>query len=175
LNSTLGTKFEIVAGYRSIPDQFLAVQKGEVGGACQAYISTLLRTQRHLLEGSDPVVKPILFIGQQLPPEKIMQGVPTIDSISDTPTARALFRVIQLMGVISYPYAVAPGVPEDRVAALREGFQRTLADPEFVSEATRTGMLIVPNSGADVTRYVNQMIHAPPDVIGELKRVLGPR
>jgi hypothetical protein len=67
--------------------------------------------------------------------------------LSETLTAKALFRLIQLTGEISYPYAKPPGVPGDRVAALRDALKRTLTDPEFVPEATRAGMLVVHNSG----------------------------
>ena len=172
LNSAVGTKFKIVPGYTSIPDQFLAVQKNEVGGACQAYISTLLRTQRQFLEGPDPLLKPIVFVGAQLPPESFMRGVPTLDSVTKTPDAKAIFRVIQLMGVLSYPYAVAPGVPPERIAALATAFKKTTADPDFLKDASQAGMLIAPHDAAQVTQYVNQLIHTSPDVMAQLKPVL---
>jgi hypothetical protein len=36
-------------------------------------------------------------------------------------------------------------------------------------------MLVVHNSGAEATRYVEQMIRAPPQITAELRRVLGSR
>jgi hypothetical protein len=70
---------------------------------------------------------------------------------------------------------MAPGPQEDRVAAPRDALKRTFADPEFPQEATRTGMLVVHNSEVNVTRHVEQIIDAPPEVIDELRQVLGPR
>jgi hypothetical protein len=70
---------------------------------------------------------------------------------------------------------MAPGAQEDRVAAPRDALKRTFADPKFPQEATRTGMLVVHNSEVNVTRHVEQMIDAPPEVIDELRQVLGPR
>ena len=36
------------------------------------------------------------------------------------------------------PFAAPPGTPADRVAALRQAFEETLEDPDFIAEAEKT-------------------------------------
>jgi hypothetical protein len=102
-----------------------------------------------LLEGAHRVLKPTRFFGEQLPPEKFIQGVPRIDSVVENAACKSV--VPSHDGRDLRPYGTATGVPGDRVAALRDAFKRTLAEPEFVPEATRAGMLVVHNSGAKAT------------------------
>jgi hypothetical protein len=126
-----------------------------------------------LLEGADPVLKPIPFIGEQLPPENFIQGVPTIDSVAENADCKSVVPSHSINGRDLHPYATATGVPGDRVAALRDAFKRTRAEPEFVPEATRAGMLVYSQYGAKATlRAAND--HSPPKVVTELK-VLEPR
>ena len=44
------------------------------------------------------------------------------------------------------PFAAPPGVPADRVTALRRAFEDTLKDPEFISEAAKMQLEIEPLS-----------------------------
>jgi hypothetical protein len=40
------------------------------------------------------------------------------------------------------PYALPPGVPQDRVKAIEAAFQKTLRDPELITEADRSKLNI---------------------------------
>jgi tripartite-type tricarboxylate transporter receptor subunit TctC len=44
-----------------------------------------------------------------------------------------------------------PGVPRDRVRAVKAAFLKTLKDPEFVAEAEKTGMTLTLSPGPPCT------------------------
>ncbi len=51
---------------------------------------------------------------------------------------------------MSRPFMLPPGVPPERLAALRQAFDETMADGAFLAEASKLGMEIRPVSGRDV-------------------------
>ena len=57
-----------------------------------------------------------------------------------------------------------PGVPDDRVAALRTAFMATMTDPDFLAEAARTRIEIRPVSGAQVQKLVEDIYAQPADI-----------
>src|ERR671932_768822 len=65
-------------------------------------------------------------------------NVPTIAEIARTEEQRQLLRYgVYIPSQFTRPFAVAPGVPAERVRALREAFMRTLADEEFLAAAEK--------------------------------------
>lgn len=172
LNLTIGTKFKLVPGYRSIPDQFLAVEKNEAAGACQAYASVLLASQRALLEGQKPKAKIMVAVTTDKPKGDFLDRVPTAIEFAKTDGDKAALRAVELLGVISYPYAVGPKVPADRVAILRKALQDTFADPEFLKDAAKAGQQVSVHTGQQVADIANEIVALPQPVIDELKPLL---
>ncbi len=70
-------------------------------------------------------------------------------------------------------YAVPPGTPPDRFSVLQEAFLNALASPEFISEAKRQGIRVVPRSGKEVSRIMGLMSEAPPEIVDQYKQFLG--
>ena len=62
------------------------------------------------------------------------------------------------------PYLAPPGVPADRVAALRSAFMRTMADREFLAEAEKAQLEITPVSGEAVQKLVSDVYQTPPEI-----------
>jgi tripartite-type tricarboxylate transporter receptor subunit TctC len=71
--------------------------------------------------------------------------------------------------------ATTPGVPADRVAALRRAFDRALEDPEFKDEAEKSNAEIRAMSADVLTRIVRELIEAPEAVRARVKVALQPR
>jgi tripartite-type tricarboxylate transporter receptor subunit TctC len=74
--------------------------------------------------------------------------------------------------VFGRPYILPPGVPADRVAALRAAFVETLRDPELlaVAEAMKLDISLV--SGEELQKKVEELYSAPPDIVERAKRAL---
>ena len=76
---------------------------------------------------------------------------------------------------IGRPVATTPGVPADRVAALRRAFDATLTDAEFISEADKLKAEVVPMSGVELQAIVEEVANASPDLAARVKAAMQPK
>jgi hypothetical protein len=65
-------------------------------------------------------------------------------------------------------------VPADRVAALRQAFARTYADPEFLDEAAKSQLSVEPSTGEETERIVSEVLGLPRPILDRLKKLLTP-
>ena len=66
-----------------------------------------------------------------------------------------------------------PGLPADRVKALRDAFQAMVKDPEFVAELQRTNVELDPLPGAAVEQLVVRTLNVPATVRDRAKLAFG--
>jgi hypothetical protein len=83
-----------------------------------------------------------------------------------------VFEVLMGMKALGRPYFVAPGVPKDRVDALRDAFMATMSDPDFLDEAKRVLGPIDPISGADMQRIIAGVYALPSEVIATAREAV---
>src|SRR5258706_12345103 len=65
-------------------------------------------------------------------------GVPLVIDFAKNAKDRQAIELVFGQFVFGRPYILPPGVPEDRVAALRKAFLDTLADKDLLAEAEKT-------------------------------------
>ena len=145
LAALLGMKFRLVNGYQGSHEVQLAMERNEVQGICLAYDSergTLARTQQInvLLQAS-------------LEPDPRLKGVPFGLEFANGPEERQALHLFFTRTSIGRPFVAPPDVPADRIATLRLAFDFTLQDPEFLDDASRQGLNVVPITGADLGVY----------------------
>ena len=85
---------------------------------------------------------------------------------------RKILRVHLAAQAFGRPFFAAPGIPEDRKKALRDAFDATMKDPEFVAETTRVRMEVSPTTGQEIERILNEIYASPPDVIEKAKKLI---
>jgi len=81
--------------------------------------------------------------------------------------------VISLPLALGYSYWLPPGVPAERVAALRDAFAATAADKALREEAAARHIIIRPQSGAAVEALVRETATTPKPVIEKAVKLLG--
>src|SRR5262245_65657982 len=82
-----------------------------------------------------------------------------------SPQDKAAMRLITSRQAIARPFTAPPGVPPERVKILRDAFDATMKDPDFIKEATRLALEVRPVSGADVDKLIREIYASPPDVV----------
>jgi tripartite-type tricarboxylate transporter receptor subunit TctC len=88
-------------------------------------------------------------------------GVPFLmDMMPDSDNKEAL-KVILSTQVYNRPFAGPPGVPADRVAALRKAFTETLNDPEVKAEADKLGLDVAYLPHDRILELINLALNAP--------------
>jgi tripartite-type tricarboxylate transporter receptor subunit TctC len=70
------------------------------------------------------------------------------------------------------PYMLAPGVPAERVAVLRQAFMATVRDADLLAEAQRIGIVIDPISGEELQVLAEKIFATPPDVVERAKQAM---
>jgi tripartite-type tricarboxylate transporter receptor subunit TctC len=161
--NTSGAKFEIVTGYSGTPDITLAMERREVDGVC-GWDWSSLKSQRadDIRSGRLHV---IVQAGLQSNAELTAMGVPEIWGFIDNDLDRKATELIVGQQLFGRPFIAAPGTPDAITAILRAAFTATMTDPEFLADAGRAKLDIIPSDGDTVQKGVARIYAAPKEVI----------
>ncbi|HLQ90346.1 MAG TPA: hypothetical protein VK148_09950, partial [Xanthobacteraceae bacterium] len=66
-------------------------------------------------------------------------------------------------------FFTTPGVPADRLMALRRAFDATMRDPEFLADVTRSTLSVGPMTGEDLQKLIAQVSNLPPDMLEKVR------
>jgi tripartite-type tricarboxylate transporter receptor subunit TctC len=166
VKNLLGAKIKLVYGYKGSASVKLAIQRGEVHGVCALPVSTLKAHWRDELDSGH--FKPIIQLSGKKSAE--LAGVPHVDDFARTEDDRALFGLIFGAQSLGRMFASTPGVPAERVAALRRAFAAAMADPQLLAEAKTAQTDIVPNTGEEVAALIARYSATPASVVERAKR-----
>lgn len=168
LNKLLGTKFKIIMGYKSSTEAMLALERGETEGHSTSWEALKSLHADWIRDGK---IKILLQFAHERHPE--MANVPTAIELAKTPEQKAIMKVVLNAVEIGKSLMAPPGVPADRVAALRRTFERTMADPEFLAEFKPMGLDVQPLTGEALQKLVADVGAISPELIAKVKAVYG--
>jgi tripartite-type tricarboxylate transporter receptor subunit TctC len=170
LNATLGTKMRVVPGYKGMNDIFLAMERGEVDGYPGIFYSALAATRPNWL--AEKKARIIVQFGSQ--PLKELPGVPFATALAANPEDKLLMEAAAARQALGRPLVMPPGVPADRLAAMRKALLDTFNDPAFVADAEKNRMEITaPQSGQEVQELIVRVSAAPANVVERLQQLSG--
>lgn len=170
INEVLGTKIRTVAGYPGQSEAFLAMERGELDGYPSTFYTSLNTTRPAWLP--EKKIKVLLQYGPQKEPE--LGDVPLLLDLITDPQDRLMAEAAFAPLALGRPYLMPPGVPADRLAAMRKAFSDTFADPAFAKEGTdlRLG-LNAPRSGDEIQKTIEKIYATPSALIERLKKLQG--
>jgi tripartite-type tricarboxylate transporter receptor subunit TctC len=170
-NNVLGTRFKIVFGYPGGQDIDLAMQRGEVEGrGTNPYAGWMASEPTWIPQ---KLIIPLVQAGMEKEPE--LPDVPLILDLPVKPADRPLLEFMARGATVGRPLATTPGVPAERVAALRAAFAATLKDPDFVATAAKEHMEIRPMTGDKLAEIITGLISTPADIRERVKAALQPK
>ena len=76
---------------------------------------------------------------------------------------------------IGQPFFLPPGVPPERVAALRRAFDATLKDPAFLAEADKLKIDVHPLTGEQLAALIEQVSRTAPETTARVRAALEQR
>jgi tripartite-type tricarboxylate transporter receptor subunit TctC len=161
LNALVGTKFKVIAGYDTGAGLTLAVERGEAEGICGLSWSTMKASRPHWIR--ERLLNVIVQMGLTKLAE--LPDVPSALELVADPEKRQVLELILIRQEAGRPFAAPPGVPADRLAALRRAFAATLDDAEFRSDADKSQLEIEPLSGAEIERLLATAYGAPRPIV----------
>ena len=164
----LKAKLKIVHGYPGQAEAFLAMENGEINGYASVSWSSLTAFKPNWLR--DKSVKFIVQMGARSRPE--YPDVPNMMDLIGDPEDKLLTQAALALSDLPRPYALPPGVPADRAAAIKNGMRAMFADPAFLADARQAGLPIeTPLNGDDVDRIIARVYAAPPKIIERLRKL----
>jgi hypothetical protein len=168
LNKLFGTKFEPLIGYPDSGAIGIAMENGELQGYCSFTLAAIKSARPDWLTENKINILAQLTLK---PAPELKDVLPIMDFAKDDTTRQALTLAFADQE-IGRPVAGPPGVPPDRVKALRTAFDETIKDPDFLSEAKRMSLdLVDPVGGDAVVEVVRQIYGTPPNVVDMLRAI----
>ncbi len=166
LSALLGMKFKTVKGYRGSNEIFLAMERGEVQGICLANDS-LART---------PIMREgranILFQAA-LKPDARLKDVPVGIDLARTKAEREALQLFFARVALGRPFVAPPDLAPERSAAIRAAFAATLADKEFIEDASKQGLTVDAISGEEIAVIIEEAYKTPAETIARTMKALG--
>jgi tripartite-type tricarboxylate transporter receptor subunit TctC len=166
MNNVFGAKYKLVMGYKGSADAMLALERGEVEGHSTSW---------EALKGAHPhwypekkVSIPVQFA---LKPHPELPEVPTALSFARNDEERRILGAILNATEVGTSFFTTPGVPADRVTALRRAFDATMADPAFRADLQKARISLNPMKGEDLQALVKQVNDLPDDLVEKVRKV----
>lgn len=170
LNHTTGAKIRQVSGYPGTREVTLAIEKNEVQGLCGFSWSSFKAQRGDWLKTG--FVRVIVQEHDTGNPEINKMGIPVAVDFATSPENRKIMELVYSAETFGRPYILAPGVPDDRVAALRKAFMEAMKDPELLAEAQRMNISIDPISGEELQQLSAKIFATPSDFVAKAKAAL---
>jgi len=165
MNEFLGTRFKIVTGYNGGNEINLAMERGEVEARNNTWSSWKATKPTWLRDKSITVIA-------QAGPRAPDLDAPSVEQLAKTAEDRRVIELVVSGTQLGRPLFITPGVPEERVKALRAAFDATMKDPEFLADAASLNFEIAPVGGAALQKIVEKVLATPKDLAARARHLL---
>jgi tripartite-type tricarboxylate transporter receptor subunit TctC len=154
-----------IAGYPGSNEQRLAVERGELEGACASWSAI---PEDWIAHGKINVLA--RFAPQR--PDDMPASAPYVNDLAKTKEQKDLLDLLNAPGQLGRPFIVAREVSRERMQILSTAFAETLKDQTLLAEA-RKQSLPIDLIGAEESEKIVRMIYsAPPDLVQKVKDMI---
>jgi tripartite-type tricarboxylate transporter receptor subunit TctC len=167
LNALIGTKMRPIAGYAS-REAMLAIERGEIDGSSSILWSVLEAQYPQWI--AEKKIAILVQVGLERDPA--LPDVPLFSELAKTEQDRRIFDAISSSDIIGRSMLAPPGLPQDRVDALRQAMSAALADPEVLAAAKKIKLDIGPMDGVTLQKLVQDTSRLPPEIVAKIRAVL---
>jgi tripartite-type tricarboxylate transporter receptor subunit TctC len=168
LQAVYGLPTQIITGYKGFAEVRLAVDGGELAGACGGWDGFKILWGKQIESGDVTVI-----MQTRAPPSPDLPKVPHILDWANSDDDRQLIEVgVQFPALLSLAYALPPGTPKERVGLLRKALHDTWASAEFLADVQRARLALDPVSGEELIKIVERLYTLKPAVAQRLKETL---
>ena len=168
IRNLFGLPMRLVAGYQSGAEMVLALERREIDGRCGWSWTSLVARNKAMLDAHEIAVTLQIALARH----EDLPDVPLVLDLVHDPLKLAALRLIVSRQNIARPFAAPPGVPAERIAALRTAFDAVMRDGEFLAEAKRLALEVRPASGREVQALFDEIRAAPPAVVARASELI---
>ena len=172
-NDIFGTKFKVIMGYKGgSSDINLAIERGEVHGRASWDWFALNHDKPDWVPSKFVTV--LVQLALERSPAPGLKDVPLASDLAVSQEDKQILELVLGTGKFLRSYSTPPGVPQDRLDALRQAFRATTLDPEFVADIIDVFPPGVDYSSPEKIEAFMQKVYAfPPRVIERSAKYVG--
>jgi len=169
VNDLLGTRIKVINGYKGQPEEFQAVEKGELDGL---FMSGWSGPGRAYVR--DQIGKGQMRLLVQMAPTRDPQhpDTPTLMDLVSSPQDRQIVALVMDRVALGRPVVAPPGLAADRLAFLRAAFRQAIDDPELRAEAEKLRLAIDPTFGEEAQNVIARLYASPTDVVERMRKIV---
>jgi tripartite-type tricarboxylate transporter receptor subunit TctC len=164
LNAYGGAKFKLVRGYSGTTDILLAMERGEVDIVGAYGLPGMLVSHAGWVSRGEATI----LYQAALKRHPLLANVPTLPELALSDEGKTVLRAVASTAEIGRSILTTPGVPPERLAALRDAFTAMLNDPDFRAAAEKRKMMIDPGTGAELDSIVRETLQLPNEVVAKI-------
>jgi tripartite-type tricarboxylate transporter receptor subunit TctC len=172
ISKTTGAKINVIAGYKGTLDTTLAMERGEIDGMCGWDWSSAKSQKPEWIR--DGRLRLLLQIGATADDELTRLGAEPLWKYITDDNSRQIAELIVSQQAFQRPYFVAEGTPMQHVNTLRQAFDDTMRDEQFLADARKLRIDVSPLPGATVQELVQKFYATPKNIVEQGRRAIRP-
>jgi tripartite-type tricarboxylate transporter receptor subunit TctC len=168
LRNLFGAKLRLVKGYPGTSDVFLALERGEIEGACGVSWRPIMTQRRDWIAGK----KINLLVEVALERDPTLGETPLITQFVRDGEQLKILSLLIATQAMARPFLAPPGVPGDRKVALRRAFDETMKDSLFLADAEKAALYVYPMPGAAIDALLAELYATPKALTARAARAI---
>jgi len=168
LRTYAGAKFKLVRGYSGTIDIVLAMERGEVDIVGAYGLPGILVSHPGWVHRGEAAI----LYQASLKRHRLLPNVPALPELAQSDEGRQVLRAAASTGDIGRSILTTPGVPPDRLAALRSSFQAMLSDPDFLAACEKRHLMIEGTTGEEIDDIVRETLRLPQVVAEKIGQMM---
>jgi len=156
-NKLLATRFKIILGYEG--NRVISIERGEIEGSAST-LQNYAGIAPHWVPARD---LNILTVNAERRVAKYPDA-PTMMELTNDPVSREMLLFMMLQSATARAIFAPPGVPPERIEALRRAFDQTARDPGFLADMAKARIEVDPTRGEDTQAAVARLIATKPEI-----------
>jgi tripartite-type tricarboxylate transporter receptor subunit TctC len=167
LNELIGTRFKLVGGFPASSDVFLAMERGEVEGICGSLDSIKIRRPDWI--ANKTVI--ILLQGGAVPnPE--LKDIPFVLDFARSDEQKQAIEFLYAGQGIGRPFVAPPALPPERLKMLRDAFNATMRDADFMADARKSKLELEPEDGGHLATLIAKIYATPKPIVDRVTALI---
>jgi tripartite-type tricarboxylate transporter receptor subunit TctC len=164
MNNVFATKFKLIMGYRGSAEAQLAVERGEVEGHSTSWTAVKVG---HPEWWPKKTISILVQFSLTRHPE--LRDIPTAVDLARSDEEKQVLSAIMVAAEVGSAFFTTPGVPPERLAALRRAFDATMTDPEFLADAKNTSLTVGPLGGEALQKLITTVSNLSPEMLVKVR------
>ncbi|MGE3244861.1 MAG: Bug family tripartite tricarboxylate transporter substrate binding protein [Beijerinckiaceae bacterium] len=155
-----GMKLKLICGYKGSKAYVLAMERGEVDMVSSAW-NSWRSSGKSLLDSGK--MKVIMQAG--LKRDKELPNIPLMQEVVTDANAKQIIEFVSSGSAIGRALIAPPQIPADKLKVLREAFEKTVKDKEFLDNAAKRAAVIDPSTGEEMNKVTAEILKTPKGVV----------